>query len=339
MTQGSSGPRWSALVALCAALCLADAAPAADSTGQTGADGAVFARVNGTPITVERYEEELHLAYRQKFYHGRPPEEKMAQLRREVGDTLIDRELLLAEAERRGIQPDEDKSQKALAAFAARYGENPQWQQRRAALLPVLMRGLREQTILERLEHAVREVPPAGSEQARQYFDAHPDAFMEPERVRLSVILMKVDPGAAQAQWDKAREQAQSIHQQLVEGADFATLARERSGDSSAASGGDMGYVHRGMLPEALHAQLDRMVAGTLSEPLVLLEGVALFRLEERRPPSLKSFDDSKARAAGLWQRERSERQWRGLKLALRSAATIEVIDLARYPSAGADKR
>ena len=330
----------SALVALGVALCLADAAPADDSARQpTASGGAVFARVNGRPITVERYEEELHLAYRQKFYHGQPPEEKMAQLRREVGDTLIDRVLLLAEAERRGIQPDEEKSEKALAAFAARYGENPQWQKRRAELLPVLVRGLREQTILERLEHAVREVPPAGTEQARQYFDAHPDAFTEPERLRLSVILIKVDPGARQAEWDKAREQAQSIHQQLVAGADFATLARARSGDSSAANGGDMGYVHRGMLPDALHAQIDRMSAGTLSEPLVLLEGVALFRLEERLPPSVKSFADSKERAAGLWQRERAERQWSEFKLALRSAATIEVIDLSRYPSAGADKK
>lgn len=321
-----------------AALGAAAALAAFAATGDPAPD-AVFARVNDTVISAALYDAELSRAFRLKFYHGRPPEGQMAQLRREVGDALIDRVLLLAEAKRRGIGPDLEKSRAALEAIEARNRADRRWQQRREEVLPLLVQALQDESVLERLESAVREVPSPGAEQAREYFDAHPDVFTEPERLRVSVILLKVDPAAPQAEREAARTEAQRIRQRLEEGADFAALARERSGDRSAASGGDMGYVHRGMLPEELHAKLDAVAAGTLYGPLMLLEGAAVFRLEERLAPRLRSFEESKERAAGLWQRERAERQWRVLKSRLRSAATIEVLDHSRYPSAEAGSR
>jgi len=337
MMQRKNVRVWIALAAaasLTAAAAAGDAAPKATAAGET-----VFARVNGSVVSVELYDAEINRAFREKFYHRRPPEAQMAQLRREVGDTLIDRVLLLAEARRRGIEPDAEKNREALAAFEARNRGNPRWQERRDQMLPLLTRGLEEQSVLERLERAVRETPAPGGEQAREYFDAHHDLFTEPERLRLSVILLKVDPSAPQAERDEAHKQAQIIRQRLAEGADFAALARERSGDASAPKGGDMGYVHRGMLPEALHGQLDKLAPGTLSEPIPLLEGVAIFRLEERLPAQLTSFEKSKERAAALWRRERAERQWLELKARLRSTATIEVVDRSRYPSADAGQK
>ncbi|MDH3319148.1 MAG: peptidylprolyl isomerase [Betaproteobacteria bacterium] len=328
---------WLALAALAG---LTAAAAAEDSTARAAAAGeAVFARVDGSAISVAQYEAELKLAYRGKFYHGKPPEAQLAQLRREVGDTLIERVLLLAEAKRRGIEPDAEKTRTELVAFEARYRDNPRWQQRRDQLLPMVTQRLEEQNVLARLEAAVRAAPKPGEKQLRAYFAAHPDTFTEPERLRLSVILLKVDPAASQADRDKAREEARAIWQRLAGGADFAALARERSGDASALNGGDMGYLHRGMLPEALHAQLDKMVPGALSEPITLLEGVAIFRFDERLPAQPRGFEESRERAAGLWRREREERQWREFKAGLRRAATIRVLDRSRYPSTEADRK
>lgn len=322
-------------LALAAAAGLTAAAAAEDSTPRAAAAGeAVFARVNGTLIGVAQYDAELALAYRSKFFHGKPPEGQLAQLRREVGDTLIERVLLLAEARRRGIEPEAEKTRAALAAFEARYGNDPRWQQDRDRLLPTLTQSLEEQNILERLEAAARVAPEPGEAELRAYYQAHPDAFTEPERLRLSLILLKVDPAASQDDRDKAGEEARAIRRRLDEGADFAALARERSGDMSAPNGGDMGYVHRGMLPEPVHARLDELAPGALSEPITLLEGFAILRLDERRPAQLRGFEESSQRAAELWRREREERQWRELKAALRRAATIEVLDRSRYPTA-----
>lgn len=226
----------------------------------------------------------------------------------------------------------------SLAAFEALNGGNARWQQQRDELLPLLTQSLQEDSLLEQLEGAVREVPAAGDKEAHEYFDGHHDKFTEPEQLRLSVILLKVDVGGPQAEWEKARQEAQRIHGQLAKGADFPALARERSGDPSAPKGGDMGYVHRGMLTQELHAKLDDIAVGALSEPLMLLEGYAIFRVEKRLPPEVRSFEQSKTRAAELWQREQAERQWRELRSRLRSAATIEVVDSSRYPSPGTAK-
>lgn len=335
---------WIALAALMAAG-LAPATAADDAASKVADDAAskakaaepaVFARVNGGVISAELYDAELSRAFRAKFYHGKPPEAQLAQLRRDVGDTLIDRVLLIAEARQRGIEPDAEKTREGIAAFAARNRDNPRWEQARDQLMPLLTQGLEEQSIVQQLERAVREVPPPGPQQVREYFEAHQATYTEPERLRLSVILLQVDPGAAQAARGEAVEAAKIIRQRLIEGADFAELARERSSDPSAPKGGDMGYLHRGMLPEPLQAQIDQLAPGVLSEPVLLLEGAAIFRLEDRLPARPMSFEQSQESAAKLWQAERAERQWLDFKAALRKAAVIEVVDPTRYPDVAA---
>jgi len=317
-----------------AALCVAGGLQAADAAPKAAdADAAVFARVNDSVISTDLYDQTLKLAFRNKYYHGKPPEGELEKLRREVGDTLIDRILLLAEARRRDIAPDEKATREALEAFEARYRKNPVWQKRRDELLPSVKRGLEEQDVLKQLEAAVRVTAAPSERQLRAYHGAHPDKFTEPERDHLSVILLKVDPGAPQAERDEAMKKARAIHAQLTAGADFAALARELSGDASASKGGDMGYVHRGMLQEALQKQIDKLKPGALSEPTAVLEGVAIIRLEARLPAKPKGFEETKQGVRGLWQREQAERQWSGLKTSLRKAATIVIVDRTRYPA------
>lgn len=307
---------------------------AADAVvSKPAAGAAVFARVNGQVIGVDLYDAELQRAARATFYHRKPPEAQLAKLQRTVGDTLIERVFLLAEARRRGIEPDAKKVREGVAKFEEANRDNSRWQQTRDQVMPVLVSALEESNILERLADVVRQTPEPSLEQLREYFDTHQATFTEPERLRLSVILLKVDPGASQAQRDQAGEEAKRIRQSLAEGADFAALARERSGDFTAPQGGDMGYVHRGMLPELVQKQIEKLAPGELSAPVLLLEGVAIFRMEERPPARTMSFEQSKERAAKLWRAERAERQWTDLKAALRKASVIEVVDSSRYPA------
>ena len=304
-------------------------APAGASQAKTPA---VFAVVNGSVIDVPSYEAELTLFMREKYYHRRPPEEQMRTVRREVGDRLIEQVLLLAEAKRRGLTPDGGKVTSNLAAIDARNKNNPLWKQRREELLPRIRQELEQSSLIERLEEAVRVAPQPSEDQLRAYYARHKDKFTEPDRLRLSMILLGVNPGAPQAEWDQAKAQAQALRGQLLAGADFAALARKLSKDDSAQKGGDMGYVHRGMLSDELDAEIDKLKQGELSRPLQMLEGIALFRVDERIVAQPKRFDESRERAVQLWRRERGERQWIELKAALRKAAVIDIRDPSRYP-------
>lgn len=311
------------------------AAGAATAATDAGA-APVFAIVAGTVIGVPEYERVWAEAQRQKFYHRKAPESEVNQLRREVGDRLINRVLLAAEVERRGIEPDRAKVDAAIAGYEQRYRDSPQWARMRAERLPGLRAELERQSRLERLETQVRDVPAPSLETLRAWYDGHPELFTEPEQVRLSLILLKVDPSSPAQVRQKAREEAAAIRARIARGADFAELARLHSADSSAARGGDMGYLHRGMLPDGIVQEVDKLAPNAVSEPIPVLEGVALIRFDDRRAPQLRAFESVRERAAQLWLRAESERRWAEFLAGLRTGAQVTVVDASRYPAAAA---
>ena len=342
-------PRHAVLLAfLClgmaAATGAADGAPATPATPATPAALAtpqadpVFALVNGKPITVRQYNALFRATLRQRYYHGKVPEGQEQVVAKEISDLLVERELLAEEAAGRGIQPDEKEIEqaiaKALATADARRGAQPGWQEQREQLLPGLKEQAARQSLLEQFEKTVRDVPQPLPAEVRAYYKQKPDLFTEPERLSLSVILLKVDPGAPKGVWDKAREEAQAIYLRLKNGADFAELARLHSGDRTADGGGDMGYVHGGMLPQALQGKIDKFEVGVVGEPITTLEGVALFRVDVRVPPKLREFAEVEQRAQGLFYRDRQDQAWQETKDHLRAVARIEILDPAGGDSA-----
>jgi parvulin-like peptidyl-prolyl isomerase len=139
------------------------------------------------------------------------------------------------------------------------------------------------------------------------------------------VILLKVDPSSPQAAWNAAHEEARRIRQRLAAGADFAELAKLHSGDLSAGRGGDMGYIHRGMLPAPVQAVVDGLAPGAISAPVQVLEGVAILRLEDRKVARQRSFDEVRERAGDLWQRAEADAAWKALIADLRKRTSIRI--------------
>lgn len=291
----------------------------------------VFARVGDAVITQQDYDAAFASAARSKFYHGKPPEAELAALQREVGNKLITNVLLVKEARRRGMKPDETTVAQRLEQIEQRNRDNEQWQKMRAQWIPIVTVRLQDDNLLSLLESAVRDVPPPKEEQIREYYTAHPDKFTEPEQLRVSIILLAVDPSSPREVWDKAREQGEDMVKQLRAGADFAALAREHSGHTdSAEQGGDMGYLHGGMMPEAAQEAVDRIKIDEISDPVRLLEGIAIFRLTDRNLAKLGDFETVKVRASELWLKEESERMWKALIEQLKKETPIQV-DETRY--------
>lgn len=299
------------------------------------AQGPVFATVGNKVISAQEYETAVNAAARQKFYHGKPPEAEVDALFREIGDKLIERVLLADEAARRRIKPDAKKIDETVAGYEARYKDSPQWKQNRERLLPGLREKLEQQDVVEQLEATVRKQGKPSQADVRAYYESHPASFTEPEKIHLALILLKVDPSSPKLVWDKADEEAKLIAGRLMNGADFAELAKLHSGDDSSQKGGDLGYLHRGMLPENLQSKVDDLKPGSLSEPVRMLEGIGLFRLIDRKAALKRNFDDVAERAGDLLMRERSETAWKSFTTNLRKHARVE-IDTKRYPKLAA---
>lgn len=313
---------------------VAGAAPAsaqaqAETQAAAQADADVFARVNGKPIS----KREFHSAYsnhlRQQFYHKEVAEERLLAARQEVADRLIERILLVEEAERRGLAADQAKLDEIVAGYERRYAGSPMWQQNRETMLPGLRSHLAEQNRLEQLERSVRNVAEPTDQEAMAFYAGKPDLFTEPAKLRLHTILLKVDPSSPKAVWDAAREEAARIVARLQGGADFGETARMHSNDRSAGDGGDMGYLHLGMLPEPLQARIDQLQPGVVGDPIDVLEGVGIFRLDERVPARKREFADVAGRARELLKREKAEQAWKDFLAGLRQTASIVVFEAA----------
>jgi parvulin-like peptidyl-prolyl isomerase len=305
------------------------------ATGPDAEGSSDFAVVDGAAISAQQFETALAAAIRQKYYHRQPPEDQLAGLRQEVTDSLVNRVLSLKEAQRRGIRPDAEQVRAKFSAFEERYRDRPQWQENSTQVSLALTRALEEQSLIAQLEATTRVAPPPTEAGLRAYYDAHPEQFTQPEQLRLSMILLKIDPSSPPAALEQAQEQAQDIVKQLADGADFAELARQHSGDRSAADGGDLGYRHRGMLPQGIETVVDNMAPGAISEPLRLLEGLAILRMTERRPAQLRTLEDVRRNAEELWAREQGEAQWRELNVRLRAGAEIRIGGDRVHASAG----
>jgi parvulin-like peptidyl-prolyl isomerase len=274
---------------------------------------ALLAKMAEFNITQEEYDAAVAAAARGKFYHGKTPEGELRKLQIEVADRLITNALLLREANRRGLKPDADEVRKTLESYEQLYADSEQWKNNRTRLLPELTERLERASLLKQLELAVRAVPEPDEKQVREYYLAYPEKFTEPEQLRVALILLKVEPSAPETTWKKAEQEAAGMVQGLRAGGDFASLARLHSADPSAAQGGDLGYVHRGMLPDAAQALLESAKPGEVAAPLRLLEGVAVLQLLDRKPARLNSLETVRDRARDLLKRDKEDAAWAAL--------------------------
>lgn len=292
---------------------------------------AVFARVNGQEILEATYRAALRTGARQRFYHGRPPEAEVVEFRREIGERLVEERLLHQEALRRGIEPDSAWVDSELDKLVERYSSKPGWQTDNAELMASLKLGLEERSRIDQLEEELGAVAPPTEQQLESYYRSHTEAFTSPEQVRISTILLKVEPWAPSEVWEERKREAELIAERLRQGADFSELAREHSDDESAARGGDMGYQHRGMLGGQIEAVVDNMTQGEVSAPTVILEGVAIVRLDDRMPPRLNPLAMVRERAEGLWLRESRVRARTEAIAELRREAQVSFTDSAYF--------
>ncbi len=78
------------------------------------------------------------------------------------------------------------------------------------------------------------------------------------------------------------------------------------------------------LAPEAQRI-VDGLSPGEVSEPVRLLQGYAIFRVNERVPPQLNDFARSEMRARQLLNRERKAQAWRRLLADLREKTPITI--------------
>ena len=115
---------------------------------------------------------------------------------------------------------------------------------------------------------------------------------MSSERVRVQRILIRLSPGASENERKRALKTAEGLYKRLKDGEDFAKVAKEESEDpDSAARGGDIGYVLRGVAPPDMEKAVFGMEVGQTSQPILTEIGYSILRVTEKRAAESPEFD------------------------------------------------
>lgn len=304
------------------------AGPGAASAAEFG----LAARVNGAEITRERLERffEERLEERGRHVAAIRSPDAFKSLKLEALDELVDRELLWQEARRRKHVATRAELDRAMARFRAQV---PDAARRRLALE---RGGFTEETYAEfvRRELSIRrwierEVVPGVRVQAAEvkaFYERNADRFTDPAQVRARHVLVKVAPGADAARRAEARERIETVLAAARGGADFAELAREFSEDSTASSGGDLGWFARGRMVPAFEAAAFALEPGGISDVVETPYGFHVVRVVGRRPESVRPLDEAREQIRAHLREERIREAVAARVAELRATARIDVL-------------
>jgi peptidyl-prolyl cis-trans isomerase C len=221
--------------------------------GKTAPGAAVLAEYDGGEVTAEELQREanrLPPALRKRF--------ESPNGRREVLAAMVDKRLLFEEAKRCGLADD------------------PELQRQ--------VRELEERLAVQALLAAEERTAGAASEgEISTYYASHREELTQPERVRVSRILVAVGRAAGEAERGKARGRARALAERLRRGEPFQKVAAQGEGPERA-KGGDIGFLVRGAVHDRRLGEAAFALAapGAVSPVVECDDGYALLRLEER---------------------------------------------------------
>lgn len=119
-----------------------------------------------------------------------------------------------------------------------------------------------------------------------------------------------------------SKEEAEEVAKKLKEGADFATLAKEKSKDPSA-EGGDLGFFSRGQMLKPFEDAAFALEVNQISEPVQTQFGWHIIKVEEKRTRPLPTFDQVKDNIVSQLTQQKSKQTLKDLH----DAAKIDITD------------
>ncbi len=240
--------------------------------------GPIAATVNGERIYVSEVEE---------HFQNIPEQMRMGMTREVVLDQIISQEVLIQEADRRGITVSDEEIDEELDFAMAQAGWTAEeFEQVLAAQgmskddlrelyrVSIVIDNLIQEEVLERIE--------ATDDDVIEFFEQNKEMYMPgATEVRAQHVLISTEDRDD----DEALSIAEEVRQRALDGDDFTELVAEYSEDPSAVQNdGDLGYFAEGqMVPEFEEAVFAMEEMGGISEIIQTDFGYHVVKLIDRR--------------------------------------------------------
>lgn len=220
--------------------------------------GPVVAKVNNMPITLEDLNDEIN-SYNSLVAANNKPEAKITTRDQKIDylkNEMVRRLILYQEALDRGID-------------------------REAEVVKALEKTKMDLLVVDLLRQETGKID-VNSKEIEDYYNAYKEQLKEPEERQIREIAVSNE------------QEAKDIMIQLLQGADFATLAKERSISASAKNGGDVGFIKKGEKGVQFDevAFSDTLEAGRISSIFKGTDGYYILKLEGKRGGKQRSLSE-----------------------------------------------
>lgn len=213
------------------------------------------------------------------------------EIKVQILQELIDQRVLLAMAEEDSIVVEDREVKHELESRIEMLVNEVGSEEELERLYGIPMRdirrefenNIRESMMVERLRQRKLSGVKVSRYEVEDFFRAHKEQLADrPETVELAHILLKVEP--AELAEERALALIDSIHEAILEGADFEMMAKKFSQDPGTAKrGGLLGWAKRGdFVPEFEQAAFELEI-NDISPPVRTQFGYHIIRLNERQ--------------------------------------------------------
>jgi len=147
---------------------------------------------------------------------------------------------------------------------------------------------LENKLLIERMQQQIISDATVTPSEVKDFFNQIPKDSLPFFNSEVEVAEIVIYPSQNLVEKTKAREQLESIRQQIIDGTQFEELARKYSDDpGSGAQGGDLGWATRGSYVGEFEAEAYNLETNELSEVIETQFGYHLLELLERRGNSI----------------------------------------------------
>lgn len=245
------------------------------------------AKVNGQSISLyDLYLTHLRFAQQVEQQQGPLTGRMHEALRYQALEALIDSVLVHQEIDKRKISASKAEVDAELQEIIDLFDSKADFQEQ------MKLAGITEDSLRRQLEHQIKVEKlqdqllahvPVSEEEIRQAY----------ERVRASHILIS-PAGSSDEDWAAAEAEAWEIFNQATT-ENFGELAQAYSDDSTASTGGELGYLYRGKTVPEFEAAAFALDVGQISEPVRSTYGYHIITVTDRILPEGDEFERARA--------------------------------------------
>jgi peptidyl-prolyl cis-trans isomerase SurA len=297
----------------------------------------IIARVNNQIITrteFQRSKEQLRQeAQQQDPAHA---DKIVAEKDKDVLRDLIDQQLLLEKGKDLGITADTELIKKLDEMRKEMNLDTMEDLEKAATSQGVsfedFKQNMRNQIITQQvIGKEVGSRMSISKEEEQQFYEQHKSDMEQPERIKLSEILVFTekknsnDTSTDDQRIAAAQAKASDLLAQIRKDAKFEDIAKKYSDGPSAAQGGDLGYFNRGALAKELEDKTFSMKAGDVSDIIRTKQGFVILKVTEHQQAGIPPFIQIEPRVQDAIYMQKLQPALRAYLTKLREEAFIDI--------------